>query len=301
MIRAEGACVSLEDMTSIIDFDLDRYIRTSGRLDLSSVRWRQVREHPLSTEETRVLRYMMDIESHTVIFLRDALATHAAFDPDITAFMTCWNFEELWHGEAFSRLLGEAGVPIGPDAPVVGHDSPYPSRRVRDHGIRRRLGGKGYISHIGTLLGSALADKDFTAIHMTWGAVNELTTLTAYQRMIAKTDNAPLVDILRAIIKQERRHFAFYRAQAKFRLERERGRKLTRWTMDHLWAPVGTGVRPQGETDFIVNALFNDPDGLVTLKEMDGTIARLPGLEGTSYLTTAAEQAAQRLGVPFGL
>jgi hypothetical protein len=119
--------------------------------------------------------------------------------------------------------------------------------------------------------------------------------------MIARTDNPPLIDILRAIIKQERRHFAFYRAQAKFRLERERGRKLTRWAMDHLWAPVGTGVRPQEETDFIVNHLFNDPDGLVALKEMDGTIARLPGLEGTTYLTTAAVQAARRLGVPFGL
>jgi rubrerythrin len=170
------------------------------------------------------------------------------------------------------------------------------------HGIRRRLGGKGYLSHLGTLLGSAAADKDFTAIHMTWGAVNELTTLTAYHRMIARTNNPPLADILRSIIKQERRHFAFYRAQARVRLAgSRRARRLVRWSLDHLWAPVGTGIRPQVETDFLVTYLFNDADGVVALKEMDGTIAELPGLGGTHYLSGAAERCAERMGLPFGL
>ena len=30
---------------------------------------------------------MMDIETNTVIFLRDVLATQTAFDPDVTAFL----------------------------------------------------------------------------------------------------------------------------------------------------------------------------------------------------------------------
>ena len=47
---------------------------------------------------------MMDIETHTAIFLRDLLATQAAYEPDVTAFLSCWVYEELWHGEAFSRL-----------------------------------------------------------------------------------------------------------------------------------------------------------------------------------------------------
>jgi hypothetical protein len=33
------------------------------------------------------------------------------------------------------------------------------------------------------MLGSALA-RDFVAIHMMWGAVNELTTLTGYYALI---------------------------------------------------------------------------------------------------------------------
>lgn len=245
---------------------------------------------------------MMDIETNTVIFLRDMLATQTAFDPDVTAFLSCWNFEELWHGEAFSRLLGEAGIPVLPDREPVTRDARYPSRRMRTEWIRRRVGAKGYASHIGTLLGSAVAARDFVAIHMTWGAVNELTTLTAYHRMIAHTDNAALTQVLRAIIKQERRHFAFYRAQARARLAgSRRARRLVHWSLDHLWAPVGTGIRPQEETDFVVTHLFNDPDGVVALKGMDGTIAELPGLGGTHYLTEAAERCAERMGLAFGM
>jgi rubrerythrin len=285
-----------------IDFDLDKFIRTSNRVDLSEVEWDRANDPPLTPAEIRCLRYMMDIETNTVIFLRDMLATQTAFEPDVTAFLSCWNFEELWHGEAFSRLLGEAGIPISPDREPVHRESPYPSRRMRTEWIRRRVGAKGYVSHMGTLFGSAVASQDFVAIHMTWGAVNELTTLTAYHRMIAHTDNVALTQVLKAIIKQERRHFAFYRAQARERLAgSRRARRLVRWSLDHLWAPVGTGIRPQEETDFVVSCLFTDPDGVVALKEMDATIAELPGLGGTHYLTEAAERCAERTGKSFGV
>ena len=106
------------------------------------------------------------------------------------------------------------------------------------------------------MLGSSVVD-DFVALHMTWGAANELSTLTSYHRLIAKTQHPELVNLLNAIIKDERRHFAFYRAQARLRLARSAwARRLTRWAMEHLWAIVGTGVRPQSETDFIVLHLF---------------------------------------------
>jgi rubrerythrin len=290
----------VEGIADIDGFELDRFVRSSGRVDLSAVEWDRVREAPLTRDEVRLLRYMMDIESHTVIFLRDLLATHAAFDPTITAFLSCWNYEEYWHGEAFSRLLGEAGIPVAPDREAVRHDSPYPTRTRRIHAIRRSLGARGYLSHIGTLVGSALTDRDFVAIHMTWGMVNELTTANAYRWMIDRTGNAPLEQVLRAIMKQERRHFAFYRSQARRRLRASaRARRLVRWSLDHLWAPVGTGVRPQAETDFVVTHLFNDPEGLVLVRELDETIAALPGLEGTRYLEGALREAAARTDVPF--
>jgi hypothetical protein len=145
------------------------------------------------------------------------------------------------------------------------------------------------------MLGSALT-PDFVAVHMTWGAVNELSTLTGYQALIERTRHPVLIDLLRAIIKDERRHFAFYRAQARMRLARTRNaRRITRWAMDHLWAPVGTGVRPQLETDFVIMSLFGDERGRERLVACDQTIRELPGFEDASLLETARVHAAGRL------
>ena len=276
------------------EFDLDRYLRRSKRVDLSGVAWDRVREHQISEPEARCLAYMMDIESHTAIFLRDLLATKAANDPDVTAFLSCGAYEELWHGEAFSRFLGEAGWVLAPDGERVDSDSVYPSRSRRNLWIRRRLGGRGQLQHVGTLLGSALVG-DFVALHMTWGAANELSTLTSYHRLIAKTDHPQLVALLEAIIKDERRHFAYYRAQARLRLGRSpRARRITRWAMDHLWAIVGTGVRPQEETDFVVLHLFGDRDGTVAALEMDRTMTELPGMRGMTIFADARRGALAR-------
>jgi rubrerythrin len=279
---------------SDLDFDLDRYLRASKRVDLSGVRWDRIPDHPLPVGEARCLAYMMDIESHTVIFLRDLLATRAAFEPDVTAFLSCWVYEELWHGEAFSRFLGEAGYRLAPDGERAWGDAPYPTRLGRNSWIRRRLSSKGYWSHLGTLLGSALY-REFVALHMTWGAVNELCTLTGYHRLIAMTRHPILVELLSRIIKDERRHFAFYRSQARMRLARNaRARRFTRWAVEHLWAPVGTGVRPQQETDFVVAFLFGDKDGLESAREMDGVIGQLPGFAGTRIHERARSEALRR-------
>jgi rubrerythrin len=276
------------------EFDLDRYLRASKRVDLSGVAWDEVGRCSLSEAEARCLAYMMDIESHTSMFLRDLLATRAAFDPDVTAFLSCWVYEELWHGEAFSRFLGETGWRLAPDLERVRADSPYPSRAPRNLWIRRRLGGRGQLSHVGTMLGSALTE-DFVALHMTWGAANELSTLTSYHRLIARTAHPELINLLNAIIKDERRHFAFYRAQARVRLARSAAaRRITRWAMDHLWAIVGTGVRPQAETDFVVVQLFGDAPGREAALEMDRTIGELPGMGGCEIFRRARTQAAER-------
>jgi rubrerythrin len=273
------------------EFDLDRYLRASKRVDLSGVAWDRIRLYPLPEAEARCLAYMMDIESHTVIFLRDLLATRAAFDPSVTAFLSCWVYEELWHGEAFSRFLGEAGyLPRDP----VGVDAPYPSRAGRNSWIRRKLGARGYASHIATMLGAALI-RDFVALHMTWGAVNELSTLTGYHRLIATAEHPVLLQLLESIVKDERRHFAFYRAQARMRLAASaQARRVTRWALERLWAPVGTGVRPQRETDFAVSHLFGGPDGLVAVREMDRTIGELPGLAGLRISQEARHAALAR-------
>jgi rubrerythrin len=236
---------------------------------------------------------MMDIETHTSIYLRDLLARPAAHEPDVTAFLSCWVYEELWHGEAFSRFRGEAGWELAPDLERVTSDSAYPSRLPRNQWIRRRLGGKGQLSHVGTMLGSALMD-DFVALHRTWGAANELSTLTSYHRLIAKTEHPELVNLLNAIIKDERRHFAFYRAQARFRLARTAwARRLTRWAMEHLWTIVGTGVRPRARPTSSSCTCSGTGSAAAPLG-MDRTMAQLPGMEGSAIFRHARAEARGR-------
>ena len=110
-----------------------------------------------------------------------------------------------------------------------------------------------------------------------------------------------MIQLLQAVIEDERRHFAFYRAQAGMRLARPTSADDRPVGAEHLWAPVGTGVRPQSETDFVIHSLFGDADGMVAVKEMESTLGELPGLEGNRFLTDALEGAATRLGRPLGM
>ncbi len=131
---------------------------------------------------------------------------------------------------------------------------------------------------------------------MTWGAFNELTTLTGYRAIMERSDHPVLIDLLRAIIEDERRHFAFYQAQARMRLRRStRARRVARWAMEHLWAPVGTGVRPQEETDFVVVSLFGDYRGGLLLAELDAILRQLPGFDDAKLLQDARVAALRRL------
>jgi hypothetical protein len=127
--------------------------------------------------------------------------------------------------------------------------------------------------------------------------MNEFSTLNGYHRLIARTEHPVMIDLLERVIKDERRHFAFYRAQAKLRLTRSRSaRRITRWGMEHLWAPVGTGVRPQSETDFVVAYLFGDEEGMATARAMDASMSELPGLEGITLAQDSVHDAIQRIG-----
>ncbi len=277
--------------------NLDRHLRGSKRLDLTGVAWEQIRDHPLSSAETRCLTYMMDIESHTMVFLRSLLATRAAMEPELTAFLACWAYEELWHGEALSRFLGEAGLRLEPDPDLPGWDDPYPSRVPRIARTRAgALGARGRVSRHGLALASRLFGG-LPATHMAWGAINELSTLTAYGTLVDRTSNPVLADLLARIVRDERRHYSYYRVEADRRLAADGlGRRVTRTALDRSWAIVGTGVRPLAETDFVVLHLFGDGAGLRAAREMDATVDGLPGLDGLRLFEKARAGAIRRAG-----
>ncbi len=241
-----------------VEFDLDRYLRNSKKVDLSEIDWAKIPDHPLSAGDVMCLHYMMDIETHTVIYLRDLLATRVAADPQITAFLSCWVYEELWHGEAFSDFLRSYGIEVPAEPKLPDGSTPMPTRPNRWRDLRVRVGVGNGLGIVPTMLGSIIT-PNFAAIHMMWGAVNELTTLTGYHALMRRCGHPELHRLLRRVIQDERRHFAFYRAQAKARMQRSgTARRLVRFALTNLWTPVGAGVKSEEEVDALAVYLFGD-------------------------------------------
>jgi hypothetical protein len=281
---------------AVIEFDLDRYLRASKKLDLSGLDWEDIPNHPLADGDVMAMHYMMDIETHTVIYLRDLLATRASGDPQITAFLACWVYEELWHGEAFSDFLRAYGIEVPAELKLPDGRTPMPTRAARTQRFREQLGVGHQLSLLPTMMGSMLF-RDFIALHMTWGAINELTTLTAYHALIRRSDHPVLHQMLRRVVQDERRHFAFYRAQGKARLARapRRARRLVRWVFENFWTPVGAGVKSQEEVDALALYLFGyDDRGREMMREIDETVGEIPGLEGLTLLEDVLDEALER-------
>ena len=132
---------------------------------------------------------------------------------------------------------------------------------------------------------------------MTWGAINELTTLTGYYQLIRRSEHPVLHQMLRRVIQDERRHFAFYRAQAKARLADapRRSKRFVRWVFQNVWTPVGAGVKTQEEVDALALYLFGDaPEGRAGDPRARRDDLGDPGLEDLHLLEDALDEALAR-------
>ena len=268
---------------TVIEFDLDRYLRASKKLDISGIDWDEIPKHPLSDGDVMCMHYMMDIETHTVIYLRDLLATRAANDPQITAFLSCWVYEELWHGEAFSDFLRAYGIEVPAEPKLPDGSTPMPTRTKRTRRFREQLGVGHQLSLLPTMMGS-MVFRDFIGLHMTWGAINELTTLTGYQRLKAVAAHPVLSELLETIMRDESRHFFFYYRQAEMRLQRPRVAPVTRLLVNRFWAPVGSGVGSDADLKFMAHYLFAGTEGRVAARKVDDTLRKLPGFADAQLL-----------------
>jgi hypothetical protein len=247
-------------------FDLDAWVARSGALDLGAIRWADVAKHPVPAPVVRTLTYMQDIESHTIVYLRSLLATRAIDDPEVATFLACWLHEETFHGIALSRFLEVAGHPVPPRAMPRGQEP-----------LVKRLEGWA----TATL---SKAWPDFCAVHMTWGAINELTTLTGYLRLKAVAGHPVLSELLERIMLDESRHFFFYYRQAETRLRRPGAARVARALVDRFWAPVGSGVGPPADLEFMAHYLFAGDEGRAAARKVDDTIRKLPGFERAQLL-----------------
>jgi len=70
-------------------FNLEKYLRAAGGARPEAFDWSDPGPR-LDDEALFCLGYMMDIESQTIIYLREMLSTAVAEDVSITAFLSCW-------------------------------------------------------------------------------------------------------------------------------------------------------------------------------------------------------------------
>lgn len=259
-------------------FDLDAFARTSEPVGWDDLDFDTFEEQPLDADTLRSIRYMCDVEYHTSCYLRDMLVTPSHREEAAGGFMTVWNREEFWHGEALAAVLQRHGI-------VVDYEE-LKSKRVK-------LGWAQALSPLKQSVLAGLAGTDFVAVHMTWGAANELSAVAAYRRLAAMTDHPALSPLLQRIAQQETRHVAFYTTQGRERLEASRkARVATRLALSRAWRPVGSGVMVDSEVLHVMSHLFAGRAG--DLDALDKKIQKLPGLEDL----TIFRDAFARLGVP---
>lgn len=253
-----------------MDFDIASYKARTDRLRWDDIDMDRFRVQPLTEAALRCLRFMHDVEYHTVCYLRDLLVSPAHSDPEVTSFLSFWVYEEYWHGEAIASVLAAHGEPSGQDRVEI---------------MRRRLGWAERLRPLAMMAGSALAGADFVALHMAWGAVNEWTTQAGYAQLARRADHPVLRELVKRIMRQEGRHIDFYASQAEKRLAASRrARKVTRFALRKLWSPVGSGVMPAAETQHLAGYLFGSREGLEAARRIDRRVDRLPGLAGLGLL-----------------
>jgi len=239
---------------------------------IGSIAWGDVNKYPLDKQFVPVLLYMRDVETLTDMYHRELLRTPTGKDPVIAKFMERWGVEELTHGEVINRFLNEAGI-------------------VTDEkwqGQVRKTVSKVY--RLNTYLITSLTNlvgKKFTATHMTFGAIHEMSTGLGYRRLIELADHPVLTQILNAILREESAHTQFYRSAALIELKKnELSRRIARSVIEHFWQPVGQGSLRKSRTHYMINTLFGGVDGLALLeKTVSNRVKQFPGFADLTRIT----------------
>lgn len=238
---------------------------------LDGIAWKDVKNYPLGKRFVPVLLYMRDIEVLTEMYHEELLRTPTGKDPIINKFMERWGVEEITHGEVINRFLNEAGIPTPEE---------WKSKT-------RREVSKSYVfnTRIVTAL-TNLVGREFTATHMSFGAINELSAAQSYRRLMELADHPVLTYILKGIIREESVHTQFYLSVARLELKKSRfARRLARFVVNNFWLPVGQGAKSAAEGNYMIATLFGGAEGLEWIdKTVTRRVQALPGFAGLNKI-----------------
>jgi len=253
---------------------------------IDQIEWHRVREFPLDQRLVPVLMYMRDVEALTEMYYNELRRTPTGKDPVISKFMERWGIEEITHGEMLNRFLVESGVESG----AKWQDEV----RVNVSNFYR------FNSRMITSL-TNLVGRKFTATHMTFGAIHEMSTTQGYRRLMKLADHPVLTQILNGIIREESAHTKFYLSIARLELRgNELAQKIARYVIDHFWQPVGQGSLPKKRTDYVIATLFGGADGRdCAERTVSERIRQLPGFSDLTRIMETVDQicASQRISL----
>lgn len=259
---------------------LDAYEKNERFLNsnfLDAIPWDEVHKHDIDESFLPILIYMRDVEAFTDMYYQQMMQSPTGKDPVIRRFMDRWQHEELLHAELLNRFLEELGYPT---------DSKWYEKACNDIPNTYKL--KQFL----TKLITQSCGKRFSAVHMTWGAINELSTLQGYRRLWEQANHPVLEHILKGIAREESSHIFFYHSIARLKLEESKQtQRLARFMVETFWSPVGQGTKPRKEVDYVVQQLFSGEYGLQAIRQnVNGSLQKLPGFEGTTKIIDRIEE-----------
>ncbi len=268
--------MNFETNRDVLDW-YEKQPRTLTQEFIGEIDWNSVGKHPVDEKFIPVLLYMRDVETLTDVYYEELRRTPTGRDPIISKFMERWSTEEQTHGEMLNRFLNEAGIVT---------DEKWQSQ------IKNSVSSfyKAHAYLVTTL--TNLVGKRFTATHMAFGAIHELSTTQGYRRLIKLADHPVLSEILRGIIREESAHTHFYWSVARLELKNSAfTQKLARFIIKNFWAPVGQGAKPVEQTNYTIATLFGGTEGLEWIdKTVSSRIQTLPGFDGLTRISEKVRQ-----------
>lgn len=215
---------------------------------LSTIPWDEVKKHEINEKFIPVLFYMRDVERLTEVYYKELLATPSGRSHYVRRFIDKWSTEEPVHGETLNRFLEELG---------------YPSEEKWFEKVKKDIP---FSYKVSSRIASATANmfgSRFTPVHMTLGAIHEMTTLNGYRRLWENANHPVLTYILRSIAREEASHVFMYSTIARIHLEKSHFRqKLTDYIIKKFWTPVGQGSKRETDTNYVIKTLFAGEEGL---------------------------------------
>jgi len=263
--------MTFETNSDVLDW-YEKQPRALTKDFIGKIDWSEIGKYPLDKKFIPVLLYMRDVETLTDVYYDELRRTPTGRDPVIRKFMERWSVEEQTHGELINRFLNEAGIETDPKW----------QKQVISSVSTRYTVTNYLITTLTNLIG-----KRFTATHMAFGAIHEMSTTQGYRRLVELADHPILSEILRGIIREESAHTTFYRSVARIELEKsEISRKLSRFIIKHFWMPVGSGAKSAEESNYTIATLFGGEGGLKWIdRNVSEKIQTLPGFDGLTKVS----------------